>query len=134
MNEAQHVSPAVDLALAFVKTVQAGGDIQGLVTDDVEEEELPNRIFAAGARRDLPAMRAGVERGKTIFAEQRYRVLRAFGDATQAVLELEWTGVLAMQLGSLAQGATMRAACAFFFDTRDGKIARVRHYDAFDPF
>lgn len=134
MKEAQNVSSAVDLARAFVETVQVGGDIRGLVTDDVEEEELPNRIFASGARRDLAAMRAGVEKGKTIFAEQRYRVFRAFGDTTQAVLEIEWTGVLAIPLGSLAKGATMRAACAFFFDVREGKIARVRHYDAFDPF
>ncbi|MDI1447495.1 nuclear transport factor 2 family protein [Polyangium sp. 6x1] len=134
MNEAQNVSPAVELALAFVERVQAGGDVGGLVTEDVQEEELPNRVFASGARRDLAAMRAGAERGKAIFAEQRYRVTRALGDTAQAALEIEWTGVLAVPIGSLAKGATMRAQCAFFFDVREGKIARVRHYDAFDPF
>jgi hypothetical protein len=134
MQGAQNVPSAVDLAIAFVHVVQTGGELADLVTDDVLEEELPNRIFASGARRDKAAMRAGVERGKTIFAEQRYRVVRAIGDATQAALEIEWTGVLAVPIGSLAKGATMRAECAFFFDVRDEKIWRVRHYDAFDPF
>ena len=134
MQGAQDVSPAVDLAVRFVERVQAGGDIGDLLADDVEEVELPNRVFASGARRDKAAMRAGVERGKTIFAEQRYRIFRAFGDASQAVLEMEWTGVLAVPIGSLAKGATMRAECAFFFDVQGGQIARIRHYDAFDAF
>jgi hypothetical protein len=125
---------AVDLALAFVKGIEAGRDTSDLLTGDAVEEELPNRWFERGATRDVAAMRAGMERGRTVFRRQSYAVESAIGDDRRAALELAWTGELAIPLGPLEAGAAMRARAAFFFELRGDKIARIRHYDCFDPF
>jgi ketosteroid isomerase-like protein len=126
--------PAVELAVRFVRAVESGAGGADFLTDDAVEEELPNRIFPGGAVRDVAAMRAGMEKGKKLFKYQRYDLRRALGDRDTAVLELDWSGELAVPVGSLKAGDVMRATCAFFFEVKDGRIARLRHYDAFEPF
>jgi hypothetical protein len=130
----QPETPAVRVALEFVRTLEGWGDAASFLTDDAIEEELPNRIFAKGATRDLAAMKASMAKGKDIFRAQSYAIQRAFGQADVAVLELEWIGELAIPLGKLAAGEKMRVRGAFVFELREGKIARIRHYDCFDAF
>lgn len=125
---------AVRLALEFVRVLEAWGDAASFLTPDAIEEEFPNRIFAKGATRDLAAMKASMARGRELFATQRYVVHRAFGTDEVAALELEWRGELAVRLGNLAAGTTMRVRGAFFFEVSAGKISRLRHYDCFDAF
>lgn len=125
---------SVAVALAFVRSVERGELPLHLLADDALEEELPNRIFANGATRDLAAMKAGVERGRTLFRSQRYDVRESFASERGAALELDWAGVLATPVATLAAGATMRARCVFVFEVRAGRIARIRHWDSFEPF
>jgi len=47
---------------------------------------------------------------------------------------VQWTGTLAVALGTLAPDAEMRARFAVFIDLRDGKIVRQRNYDCFEAF
>ena len=44
------------------------------------------------------------------------------------------TGTLAVGFGSLAAGSQMRCHSAMFFEFVDGKIARQRNYDCFEPW
>lgn len=125
---------AVRVDLDFVRTLESWGDAAALLTEDALEEEMPNRIFAKGATRDLGAMKASMAKGKELFRSQSYAIHRAFGQADAAVLELEWIGELGVPLGKLAAGEKMRVRGAFVFELRGGKIARIRHYDCFDPF
>ena len=126
-------TPNVTVAIAFVRTVEAGLDPSDLVTPDVVEEELPNLIFPKGTKRDLAAMRAGIERGQTIFKKQSYDVTNMVGSSDFAALEVTWQGELAVALGGLKAGTTMRAKVAYFFEIRDGRILKIRHYDCFEP-
>lgn len=126
-------TPTVTVAIAFVRTVEAGLDPADLVTTDVVEEELPNRIFPNGAKRDLAQMRAGIERGKTIFKKQSYDITNMVGSSDFAALEVTWQGELAVALGGLKAGTTMRARVAYFFEIREGRISKIRHYDCFEP-
>lgn len=126
--------PALRTALAFVRCVESGEDPVHLLTDDAVEEELPNRVFERGATRTVAEMRAGVQRGRALFKSQRYDVKTAIAQGDTAALELDWSGVLALPVRSLAAGETMRARCAFFFEVRGERVARLRHYDAFEPF
>jgi hypothetical protein len=41
---------------------------------------------------------------------------------------------LAVPLGELAAGASMRAHFAMFFELEDGRIRRQRNYDCFEPW
>lgn len=102
-------------------------------TDDVIQEEFPNRLVPDGATRDLTAILEGHERGKQIMTNQQYEITNAVEAGDTVALEVNWSGTLAVAVGSLAAGDTMRARFAVFLTFRDGKIAAQRNYDCFDP-
>jgi ketosteroid isomerase-like protein len=49
-------------------------EVAAFFTDDVVQEEFPNRLVPNGARRGLEDLRQGAERGRTVMAAQRYDV------------------------------------------------------------
>lgn len=73
-------------------------------------------------------------RGGRVLRSQRYEVLTAIADGDEVALEVLWVGILAVAIGSLAEGDEMRAHFGVFLTFRDGLIARQRNYDCFDPF
>lgn len=101
---------------------------------DVVHEEFPNRWFPEGRRNDLTTMLAASRRAPEVLASQNYRLRRAIVSGDDVAAELEWTGVLRRDLGSLPAGASLRAAVAQFFSLRAGKIRSVRNYDCYYPF
>ena len=103
-------------------------------TFDVVQEEFPNRITPNGARRDLAAIREAADRGRAAMRGQRYDVLSAVANGATVALEVKWTGTLAVPFGTLRPGDEMTARLAMFLEFRDGKIARQRNYDCFDPW
>jgi ketosteroid isomerase-like protein len=72
-------------------------------------------------------MRAGVVKGRTLFRRQTYAIRSITADDEKAVLEVDWSGELAVAVGSLTPGRTMRADCAVFFEMRGDRIAKLRH-------
>lgn len=58
----------------------------------------------------------------------------ATSEGDRVVLEVTWTGALAVPLGPLAAGATMRARCSMHFEIHDGRIGAQRNYDCFDAW
>jgi ketosteroid isomerase-like protein len=109
-------------------------DTFSFFTEDVVQEEFPNRFVPNGARRGLPEMREASERGRKVMTAQRYEVLNALACGDTVALEVQWTGTLAVPLGSLPVGGEMRARFAVFLQFRDGKIAAQRNYDCFEPW
>lgn len=101
---------------------------------DVLQEEFPNRLVPNGARRDLADLLEASERGRQVMAAQTYEIVHAVADGDDVALEIEWTGTLSVPLGSLPAGGQMRARFAVFLEFRDGKIARQRNYDCFQPW
>ena len=125
------------LALEYLAALEAGPTpemLESVFTPDVVQEEFPNRLMPTGARRGLPEMVEGSKRGKQVMAAQRYEVLSSLVSGDRIALEVQWTGTLAIPLGSLAAGEDMRARFGVFLDFRDGRIAAQRNYDCFDPF
>ena len=112
----------------------ADADPTAYFTADVVQEELPNRLVPAGARRDLTAMREGAERGRRVLKDQRYEVQRAYATGDMVILEVLWVGTLAVSIGTLQPGEEMKAHFAVFLEFRDGRICRQRNYDCFEPF
>ncbi len=140
MGEASYVSAmseALAIALDFVRAIEArqpGEAIARFFHSDALQVEHPNRIAPNGATRDVAAMIAGIERGRANLSAQRYGVVSALADGDKVALEMTWEGDLAVALGPLAAGATLRAAIAMFITVRDGRIARVVNYDCYPPF
>ncbi|HEX8393400.1 MAG TPA: nuclear transport factor 2 family protein [Longimicrobium sp.] len=124
-------------ARGYLRAIEDGatGDrLAAFFTADVVQEEFPNRLVAAGARRDLAALLQGAERGHAVLRGQTYEIVNEVQSGSTVVLEVNWTGTLAIPIGALPAGGQMKARFAVFLEYRDGRIARQRNYDCFDPW
>jgi ketosteroid isomerase-like protein len=127
----------LEIVTRFLRAVEGGatGDtLRAFFTEDVVQEELPNRLVPRGIKRDLGAILASAEKGREVVRGQRYDVRRAVAQGDSVILEVDWTGTLAVPYGSLAPGDEMRAHIAFFIELRGGRIASQREYGCFEPF
>lgn len=132
-----HTTDAVARARAYLAALQdgvTGDDLARFFTEDVVQNEFPNAFVPRGAERDLAGILEAAVRGGTVLSSQRFDVLSAMASGDHVAMEVQWAGVLAVAIGSLSPGSEMTARFAVFLDYRDGKIARQRNYDCFDPF
>ncbi|KAI9014184.1 hypothetical protein DFJ74DRAFT_681780 [Hyaloraphidium curvatum] len=130
-------SDPLQLARQYLDAIERGttGDaLAAFFTDDVVQEEFPNRLVPAGARRDLADILAGAERGQKVLSAQKYEILESLVDGERVALEVLWVGTLAIPIGSIPAGGEMRARFAVFLTFRGGKIAQQRNYDCFEPW
>jgi hypothetical protein len=65
---------------------------------------------------------------------QSYVVQSVVAQGKHVAVEATWSGVLAVPIGSLAAGASMKARLAIFFELREGLICSQRNYDCFEPW
>jgi ketosteroid isomerase-like protein len=68
------------------------------------------------------------------FKRQRYHITHTLAQDDAVAVEAVWTGTLAVAMGSLAEGAEMKAHFAMFFVMANGKIQVQRNYDCFSPW
>jgi ketosteroid isomerase-like protein len=126
--------PIVEAYLAAIEAGATGDALAAFYAPDVVQEEFPNRLVPNGARRDLAALLEGAVRGQKVMRAQRFAILDALESGDTVALEVQWTGTLAVPVGTLPAGGEMRARFAVFIELRDGKIVRQRNYDCFEPF
>lgn len=127
----------VDLARRYLAAIEQGATgpaLAAFFAPDVVQQEFPNRLVANGAVRDLAAILDGAVRGQQVMSGQRYEIINAFASGQTVVLEVQWTGTLAIALGSLPAGGQMRARFAVFIEYQGDKIIRQRNYDCFEPW
>jgi ketosteroid isomerase-like protein len=127
----------LEIARTYLQAVERGAtgdELAAFYTDDVVQEEFPNRLVPNGARRDLKALLEGAERGQKVVRDQRYEVLSAAEVGQAAILEVQWSATLSIPVGSIPAGGQMRARLAMFIEFRGEKIARQRNYDCYEPF
>lgn len=130
-------SPNVQFAYQYLEALERGAvgdELASFFTEDTIQEEFPNRLVPSGARRGLAELLEGAERGQGVMEAQRFEVLNTLENGNTVALEVQWSGTLAIPLGTLSPGDQMRARFAVFLELRDGKIARQRNYDCFDPW
>jgi ketosteroid isomerase-like protein len=120
--------------LAALERGVVGDELAAFYTSDVVQEELPNRFMPQGAKRDLAGLLEAAVRGQKVMSEQRFELLNAVASGERVALEFRWVGTLAVPLGTLPVGGQMTGQYATFLEYRDGRIARQRSYDCFDPF
>ena len=127
----------LEVAKRYLSALEAGAtgnELAAFFCEDVVLEGFPTRLVPTGARRDLGALLQGAERGQQVMRSQRYELLGALEADGTVALEVQWSGVLAVAVGSLPAGGEMRARFAVFLEFRGEKIARQRNYDCFDPW
>ena len=121
--------------LAALERGESADAIAEYFHPDIIIEEFPNRLFPAGVRRDLAALKEGVEQGRKIVTSQRFEVRGALIEGQRVALEVAWNGTLACDLGQqLPQGTTLRARLAIFLEFRDGRIISQRNYDCYEEW
>ena len=120
--------------LAALENGEAGDALRRFFTSDFVQIEYPNALNPKGQRSDLAEVVTRSEKGKQILRSQRYAIENAVASDDSVALEVEWTGVLALPLAGLPAGGEMHAHFGVFLDFRDGKIARQRNYDCFEPW
>ena len=120
--------------LAAIESGLPGEVIADFYSDDVIQEEFPNRLTPQGTRRDLKQLGEAGERGRKVMTSQRYEVLSAIAEGDHVALEVRWSGTLSVPFDTIPAGGVMRARFAVFLDFRDGKIVRQRNYDCFEPW
>ena len=130
-------TPNLETALRFVKAVEQGATGDTLLAfchPEITQDEYPNRLFPKGAHRDAHALRESSKKGQQVLCAQRYEIRSAVAEGEQVALEIDWTGTLAVPLGSLPAGGKLHAMIGQFLTFRDGRIASIRNYDCYDPF
>jgi ketosteroid isomerase-like protein len=120
--------------LAALENGESGDELRRFFTPDFVQIEYPNALNPKGQRSDLTSVMERSERGKHVLRSQRYAIENAVASDDSVALEVEWTGVLAIPLAGLPAGGEMHAHFGVFLDFRDGKIARQRNYDCFEPW
>ena len=118
----------------YLKAIEERRETLSFFTDDVVQEEFPNALVPAGARRTLDDLKAAAERGRGVLQSERYEIVTLCETGDRVAAEVLWRGVLAVPLRSLKPGDAMKARFAVFFEFEGDKIRRQRNYDCFDPF
>ena len=122
---------------AYLAALEAGAVGQALAkffTPDAQQVELPNRLNSNGRLSDLPTILQRAEQGQRLLRSQCYEIKSEVAQGQCVAIEATWTGTLAVPLGSLAAGATMKAHIAMFFEFTEGRIRLQRNYDCFEPW
>jgi ketosteroid isomerase-like protein len=126
----------VEIATAYLAALQRGDSEAaiGYFSDDVVQQEFPNRLVPGGATRDLAALREAAARGKKVLAGEEYQLLSAIAEGKCVAMEVQWIGTLAVPFGTIPQGGQLRARFAIFLEFREDKIVRQHNYDCFEPW
>ena len=133
MSLQQH--PNVDTAVRYHQAVSEfapGEELAAFFHPDATHHELPNALFPDGSIHDLAGLCAAAEAGRATLSAQSFAVISALAAGDRVALEAIWTGTLAVQVGILPAGHTLRAHIAAFLEFRDGKIIAQRNYDCYE--
>jgi predicted ester cyclase len=125
------------VVLRFLRAVEEGATgpkLRSFFAETVIQEELPNRLYPNGMRRDLSAILSSAERGQAAIRDQKYQVRSIVAAGDHVAVEMIWTGTLKVSLGNLAAGHQLRAHLSMFLDLHDGKIVALRNYDCYEPW
>jgi len=123
-----------DIVRAYLKAIESRGDSLAFFADDAVQEEFPNALVPAGARRTMGELREANARGRNVLTSETYEIVNLIEAGDRVACEVLWRGVLAAPFRSLKAGDTMKARFGVFFEFRGDKIRRQHNYDCFEAF
>jgi len=125
------------IARRYIAALSSGAgadEVSRFYTQDVVQEEFPNRLLPKGATRDLAALKQARVRGQALLSAETFEVLGVVASGSQVAMELRWGGTIGSNVGPFTAGQVLRARFAIFLEFRDGRIVRQRNYDCFEPW
>ncbi len=95
--------------------------------------ELPLPATPAGQHGDRAAMGRVARGALSLFPDRQMEIRNLVAQGDQVVLELEWRGRAAMNVGNLKAGDPMKFRIATFLTIADGLIIKQIDYPVFIP-
>jgi predicted ester cyclase len=121
-----------EIVTAYIRAIEAMSDeAEQYMHPGIENVEHPNKLFPAGKRYDLAALREAAARGKAVMASQRYEIRQMLVEGDRAAVLIAWSGTLSVAYGPLPVGHVMRAEICSIIELRDGKVWRQEQYDCY---
>jgi len=120
--------------LAALASGAVGEQLARFFNSNAEQVELPNKLNPNGGRSDLATLLKRAEQGQKLLLSQTYEVQSLLEQDGHIAVEAKWSAVLAVPLGSLSAGQSMKAHFAMFFKLENGRISSQRNYDCFEPW
>lgn len=127
----------IQIARDYINAVQnrkSMEDVLPFFHPDIEQTEYPNDLSPSLTTRNLDQLRDASEKGKNVLKREEYAIKAAYQYKNTVILEIVWTGTVAIQIGKIQPGGQMTAYFAQFFEFEDGKVIKQRNYDCFEPF
>jgi len=95
----------LEIASEYIRAIESGATGDALArffTPDVAITEMPNRMGPHGSVANLEKALQGAARGQQLFKRQTYTITNILADDEDRVaLELDWTGITAVQIQNL---------------------------------
>jgi hypothetical protein len=126
----------ITLARNFVKAVEegrAGDELDEFFAAGALQTQFPNELSRSLVTRSLNDIKDSSLKGKSIIMQQQFEIKNALQAGNTVLLELVWTGTLAVPIGKKSPGSQLKAYFAQIFEFENGKIIRQRNYDCFEP-
>ena len=120
--------------LKVLKAGKSGNELSMFFHPDVIQTEHPNRLNPKGVVSGLSQILERAEKGKRLLKMQNYEIETAIVSGNTVALQIKWTGVMAVSVGTLGAGKTMKAHFAMFIQFENGRIFRQNSYNCFDDF
>jgi hypothetical protein len=92
--------------------------------------EYSNPTFPQGRKGDYSAYGNASKQLLTVFPDRRMTVLNCIADGDQVVLEQEWRGTLAINIGDHKQGEISELRIVSIFTLENGLIVKQNDYCA----
>ena len=118
----------------YLKAIEQRRDVSAFYAPEMVQEEFPNLLSPAGARREIAELKAAATRGRHVMKSETYEIVSLVEANDIVAVEIVWRGVLGVALRTLEPGDEMRARFAAFFEFEGDRIRRLRNYDCFEPF
>jgi hypothetical protein len=92
--------------------------------------EFSNPAFPQGRKGDYSAYRTAAQQLLSVFPDRKLTVLKCIADGDNVVLEQEWAGTLAVNIGNFKSGEISKLRIASFFTFKNGLIIKQNDYCA----
>jgi ketosteroid isomerase-like protein len=126
-----------EITLLYLRTMEnrrSPEEVMLFYHRNIQQIEFPNAITKETTARNFDDIVTAAAKGSKVLSKEEYKVCRLYSVENTVIVEVFWTGTLAIPLGSIPVGGKMTAHFAQFIEFLDGKIIRQRNYDCFDPF
>lgn len=128
----------VSSAIAFLNLLESfSSDLEAYsryVHPLVQFTVYPNAVTKTAHTRNFTEAFAASQIGKQMLQQQCYEYAGSLESNNKLVMELVWTGIMAIDAGHLKKGQELKANVCLIMEFEDDKIIRQYNYDCYEPF